>query len=111
VPLNKKAKECIQKYLSERKIQSEYLFSTKTGSPIIVRNIRASMTRVFKRAGLNNVTVNDLRHTFTAFQLANGVSLETVRGVAGHKNIATTIKYLTYLKLQKSGNKETLEEL
>lgn len=111
IPLNKKAKESIQKFIAERQISTGFLFSTKSGKPILIRNIRASMERLFKRAGLSDVTVNDLRHTFTAHQLAKGVSLQTVCRVAGHKTLSTTQKYLKYLKMNKGGSKENLEEL
>lgn len=111
VPLNKRVKEQIQQFVKEKNIAGGFLFSTKSGNQILIRNIRATMERLFKRAGLKGINVNDLRHTFTAYQLEKGVSLETVSRVAGHKTQATTQKYLKYLKLEKPGNKETLEEL
>lgn len=111
IPLNKRIKEQIQQYIKEKNIKEGYLFATKSGKQILIRNIRATMERLFKRAGLSGVSVNDLRHTFTAHQLEKGVSLQTVSRVAGHKTLATTQKYLKYLKLEKPGNKETLEEL
>ncbi|MBU0649697.1 tyrosine-type recombinase/integrase [Patescibacteria group bacterium] len=111
VPLNKRVKEIIQNYLDVRQGDSPYLFATKSGRPLLIRNIRASMERLFKRAGLTGVTVNDLRHTFISHQLQRGVSVNTVCRVAGHKTTSTTLKYLKYLKLDKNGSKETLEEL
>lgn len=111
IPLNKRAKEVLQNYLSERQNDSRFLFATKSGKAMLIRNIRASMGRLFKHADLKDVTVNDLRHTFTAHQLMMGVSVNTVCRVAGHKTLATTQKYLKYLKMDKAGNKEVLEEL
>lgn len=111
VPLNKRAREALQKYLEVRQENSPFLFATRSGRAMLIRNIRASMERLFKRAGLKDVTVNDLRHTFTAHQLSAGVSVNTVRQVAGHKTPSTTQKYLKYLKMDKGGSKETLEEL
>jgi len=111
VPLNKRAKEALQKYLAEQQENSPFLFATKSGRATLIRNIRASMERLFKRAGLKDVTVNDLRHTFIAYQLSAGVSINTVCRVAGHKTLSTTQKYLKYLKMAKAGNKEALEEL
>ncbi len=111
VPLNKRVKEQIQQYVKEKNITEGFLFSTKSGSQILIRNIRATMERLFERAGLKDVSVNDLRHTFIAYQLEKGVSLQTVSRIAGHKTSATTQKYLKYLNLEKPGKKETLEEL
>lgn len=111
IPLNKRVREQIQQFVTERHVTEGFLFSTKSGNQILIRNIRATMERLFKRAGLKGVSVNDLRHTFTAYQLEKGVSLQTVSRVAGHKTLATTQKYLKYLKLEKPGSKEILEEL
>lgn len=112
IPLNNKAKEALQVFLGiERQIESPHLFTTKSGKAILIRNIRSSMERLFKHAGLKGAKVNDFRHTFTGHQLAMGVSLQTVCRVAGHKTLTTTEKYLKYMDIKKPGNKEVLEEL
>jgi len=112
IPLNNKAKEALKEFLEvERQIESPFLFTTKSGKAILIRNIRSSMERLFRRAGLKSAKVNDFRHTFTGHQLAMGVSLQTVCRVAGHKTLTTTEKYLKYMDIKKSGNKEILEEL
>jgi site-specific recombinase XerD len=112
IPLNARARETVKKYLDERmQKDSPYLFSTKSGKAMLIRNIRSSIDRIFKRAGLENAKVNDFRHTFTAHQLMMGVSIQTVCRVAGHKTMATTQKYLKYVNIDKAGKKEVLEEL
>lgn len=112
IPLNKKAVSALKEFLEvERQIESRFLFTTKSGKAILIRNIRSSMERLFKRAGLEGAKVNDFRHTFTGHQLAMGVSLQTVCRVAGHKTLTTTEKYLKYMDIKKPGNKEALEEL
>ena len=112
IPLNNKAREALQKFIeTERQIDSTFLFTTRSGKAILIRNIRSSMERLFKRAGLKGSKVNDFRHTFTGQQLAMGVSLQTICRVAGHKTLTTTEKYLKYMGIKKSGTKEVLEEL
>lgn len=112
IPLNNKAKEVLQKFMeTERQIDSTFLFTTRSGKAILIRNIRSSMERLFKRAGLKDSKVNDFRHTFTGHQLAMGVSLQTICRVAGHKTLTTTEKYLKYMNIKKPGTKEVLEEL
>ena len=99
VPLNKAAQEAIQKYMEVRPdIESEYLFITKTGKPLLIRNIRATIDRYFKAAGIENAKVNDLRHTFVAHHLSQGTNMLTVSKIAGHKRISTTERYLEYIE-------------
>lgn len=99
VPLNKAAKEALNKYLEIRpKVQTKSLFVTKTGHPLLIRNIRTAIDRYFKVAGIQGAKVNDLRHTFIAHHLAAGASPVLISKLAGHKRIATTEKYLEFIK-------------
>ncbi|MCL4397980.1 tyrosine-type recombinase/integrase [Patescibacteria group bacterium] len=99
VPLNKAAKEALSKYLETRpKVATKALFVTKTGHPLLIRNIRTAIDRYFKIAGIQGAKVNDLRHTFIAHHLAAGASPVLISKLAGHKRIATTEKYLEFIK-------------
>ena len=99
VPLNKAAESALKKYLDGRpKTSEETLFVTKTGRPLLVRNIRTAIDRYFKLAGIKNAKVNDLRHTFVAHHLMSGTSLVLVSKLAGHKRLATTEKYLNLIQ-------------
>ena len=99
VPLNKAAKSALTAYLSSRpKVKNNALFITKTGRPFLIRNIRTSIDRYFKIAGIKDAKVNDLRHTFIAYHLASGASPVLIAKLAGHKRISTTEKYLDYIK-------------
>ena len=103
VPLNKAAEVALKKYLEIRpKTKEETLFITKTGRPLLVRNIRTAIDRYFKLASIKGAKVNDLRHTFVAHHLMSGTSLVLVSKLAGHKRLATTEKYLNLIK----GNQE-----
>jgi len=74
VPLNKAAKEALDRYVSTRNTnaQSKALFITKTGRPLLIRNIRTAIDRYFRIAGIEGAKVNDLRHTFIAHHLMAG---------------------------------------
>ncbi|MDO8514876.1 MAG: tyrosine-type recombinase/integrase [bacterium] len=99
VPLNHAVKAALEVYLAQRpKIKSSALFITKTGRPFLIRNIRTSIDRYFKLAGIKDAKVNDLRHTFIAYHLASGASPVLIAKLAGHKRISTTEKYLEYIK-------------
>ncbi|MCL5784074.1 MAG: tyrosine-type recombinase/integrase [Patescibacteria group bacterium] len=112
IPLNKPAVEALKKYLEIRsKTQSKALFVTKTGRPLLVRNIRTAIDRYFRLAGISGAKVNDLRHTWVAHQLSSGISLTLVSKLAGHKRVSTTERYLQYVPSRTSEDKAKLEEL
>jgi site-specific recombinase XerD len=99
VPLNNLAKQALMDYLKIRpKVKAKALFLTKNCSPFLVRNIRASINRYFKLAGIKDVTVNDLRNTFIIEQLKAGTPLLYVSQLVGHKRITTTEKYLELIE-------------
>jgi integrase/recombinase XerC len=112
VPLNRPAIEALERYLEVRpKTQSKALFVTKTGRPLLVRNIRTAIDRYFKLAGITGAKVNDLRHTWVAHHLEAGTPLVVVSKFAGHKRVSTTERYLNYIQNRAPEAKVKLEEL
>lgn len=111
VPLNQSGKRAVDRYLDIRPpAKTQGLFITKTQRPMLVRNIRSAINRYFRLSGIKNATVNDLRHTFVAYQLAAGVSPVLIQKIVGHKRLSTTEKYLELIK-EKIQTSEKLEEL
>lgn len=99
VPLNKAAESAMKRYLDSRpQVKERIVFITKTGRPLLVRNIRTAIDRYFRLAGIKNAKVNDLRHTFVAHHLLSGTSMIVVSKLAGHKRLATTEKYLNLIQ-------------
>ncbi len=112
VQVNRRAKEALKRYLSIRtKTDGVHVFVTKTGKPFLVRNIRDAVERYFRKAGIENAKINDLRHTFVAHHLRNGVSLVFLSKVLGHKRLSSTERYLQYIKDAKNTDSTTLIEL
>jgi len=112
IPLNKAAVTAIKKYLDERpKVDSSYLFITKSGNPILIRNIRSTIDRYFDLAGIKDAKVNDLRHTFVAFHLQNGTNIQTLSKISGHKRLSTTEKYLEFIENPKAQESSELSIL
>lgn len=101
IPLNKAAVEAVNKYIEKGRPNvegsSDDLFITKTGKTLLIRNIRSTIDRFFRIAGVEKAKVNDLRHTFVAHHLENGVSISYLAKVSGHKRESTTEKYLEYI--------------
>ncbi len=112
IPLTKSSGAAISNYLSLRpKVTDDHLFVTKTGRPLLIRNIRTSIDRYFRKADLKDVKVNDLRHTFIAHQLKNGVHPEVVHKHVGHKRLSSTQKYLEYLDIKEEFTLTRIVEL
>jgi site-specific recombinase XerD len=113
VPLNKAAKDALNRYLDIRmgsKDKKTPLFITKSGKALLIRNIRTAIDRYFRVAGIEEAKVNDLRHTFIAHHLMAGTSITTLSKLVGHKRLSTTEKYLEFIK-EKGTATLKLEEL
>jgi len=109
IPLNSAVQRAIKAYMGVRpQSKRDYLLITKTGNPLLIRNIRATIDRLFRLAGVENTKVNDLRHTFVVHHLRMGVNIAHLSKIAGHKRLSTTEKYLEFVD-QKLENSEKLE--
>ena len=110
--LNKRTKDALKRYFAARpQTTNDYLFVTKTGKQFLVRNIRDAIERYFKKAGIKNAKINDLRHTFVSHHLKNGISLVFLSKVLGHKRLSSTERYLQYIKDIKKSESTNLVEL
>lgn len=111
VPLNKAAKKSLERYIKSRGHEEiENVFITRTGKPLLIRNIRQIIDRCFQEVGIENATVNDLRNTFIAHQLTNDATLEYIAKIVGHRRISSTERFLNLVK-QEADRKERLGEL
>jgi len=110
--LKKDAKMTLEKYLKERpKTNSPYIFVSKNGKPLAIRNIRAAIDRYFQKAEIPGYTVNDLRTTFVVQNLKAGVDIVFLSHISGHKRLSTTERYLELAEITEPGKKQELIEL
>jgi integrase len=75
----------------ETRLSTEYVFTNSDGQPrgYAPQGIRSS----FKRAGIENFKIHDLRHTCASRLVQAGLSLYEVANVLGHTDISTTQIY------------------
>lgn len=112
IPLNKPAQEALSEYLANRPSSDyPYLFVSKNGKPLAIRNIRAAIDRYMQKAEIGQYSVNDLRTTFLVENLKEGVDLILLSQVVGHKRLSTTERYLELAGTKESGKKQELAEL
>ena len=71
---------------------SEFIFpAPTTGRPS--PSLWFPWKRIRDRAGLSDVRLHDLRHSFASFLVNEGISLYVVQGLLGHANARTTQRY------------------
>ena len=72
---------------------SEWIFSTKAGTPISVHNVHNRSWRpLLKKAGLPETTrMHDLRHSCISLLLAQGIPVKVVSEMAGHADVSITL--------------------
>ncbi|MDE0241384.1 MAG: site-specific integrase [bacterium] len=90
VYLNIKAREIIDR---QPRTDSPYVFpSPTTPSQPFSRNLPL-WNVVRRRAGIEDVRLHDLRHTFASQAVLNGVALPTVAKLLGHRQVSMTLRY------------------
>ncbi|QOH72569.1 tyrosine-type recombinase/integrase [Pseudomonas putida] len=71
---------------------NSYLFpGSKPAKPL--NNPRKCFQRALKAAGLSNLRIHDLRHTFASLAINNGATLYEVQHLLGHASNTTTQRY------------------
>lgn len=73
-------------------------------APLTVQTIRDDLKDAFSRAGFPDFYPHALRHSFATDLQRRGANIEEIKEMLGHKNIATTERYLHSL----DGHLETL---
>ncbi|MFO1434047.1 MAG: site-specific integrase [Candidatus Competibacteraceae bacterium] len=94
VPLNRQAREAI---LSRARFRARYspgspwVFATKQGNRI--KNIRRGFLSACRRAGIEDFTPHDCRHTLASWLVKEGVPLAAIKDVLRHSSITVTERY------------------
>jgi site-specific recombinase XerD len=74
--------------------QDRHVIESAKG-PMTIRGIQYIVEHYGPRAGLDNLTVHMLRHTYAHDLLSSGVALHVVSDLMGHESINTTAGYVT----------------
>ena len=88
----------------------EWVFVNKAGSPVDIDNWRIRVFhKALEKAGLRQIRVHDLRHTYASLLIQAGESLVYVRDQLGHHSIKVTVDI--YGHLSPEGNKDAVDRL
>jgi site-specific recombinase XerD len=96
VPLNSASVRLLEHYFEDQQPKGQWVFPNQMGSPISQHTVR-KYTRKIAAAHPNDLPAlspHVLRHTAASLWLKQGKDLKTVQVLLGHKNIATTSRYL-----------------
>lgn len=92
VPLSAGALRILQRVQTQFTLASGYVFANPaTGRPF--ESIYYSWNTARSRAGLPELRIHDLRHSFASFLVNAGRSLYEVQALLGHSDIRTTSRY------------------
>ena len=97
VPLVKQAEVALKAYLKVRDAQPEYdeVFIARNGTSMDQRTVRYRIHKYYKEAGIKKkASVHTLRHTFSTHQIHNGLKINQLKEVLGHRRMETTYKYV-----------------
>jgi site-specific recombinase XerD len=97
VPLVGQALEALKTYLKVRTPSLEYdhVFLARNATSMDQRTVRYRIQKYYKEAGIKKKgSVHTLRHTFATHQVHNGLKINQLKEVLGHKKMETTYKYV-----------------
>lgn len=76
---------------------TDYVFTTKVGTPIEPRNLTRHFIALCTSAGIRQVRFHDLRHTCASLLLAQGVEPRVIMDTLGHTMIGTTMNLYAHV--------------
>ena len=89
VPMNEQVRNAL---ISVKKCpDTPYVFHRRENKPYY--NLRKSFFTACQKSGITNFRFHDIRHTFASQLVMNGIDLNTVRELLGHKSLEMTLRY------------------
>lgn len=87
-------------YHAMNSIQSEWVFTNRTGGLLEQGNVRRKFQQILEQAGVPRLRMHDLRHTFATFLIAQGHDPKTVSDLMGHTDARLTLAIYTHTQEQ-----------
>ena len=99
IPLMPELKRALRRYIADRDqraniIDEDILFLARNGTSLNPSSIRKMVNKYYTKSGVKKSGVHTLRHTFSAHNVNNGMSIADLQKVLGHKKKETTLKYI-----------------
>ncbi len=90
VYLNSEAQRIIAR---QPRTDSDHVFPSPSDPTLPISRSMQLWFTLRKRAGIEDVRLHDLRHTFASHAVLNGVPLPTVARLLGHRQVSMTLRY------------------
>jgi integrase len=119
VPLPAFVAEALRERLAERDIEqraakvwaaNDFVFCSPVGNSVPLQTLYAWFKGALKRAGLPDMRWHELRASTITLLLDMGVDLLTIQRIVGHKDLATTRRYVGKTPAAMTGAADRLEE-
>lgn len=94
VPMSPQLLEVLEQLLADPLTGDGWVLHGAHGAPMRPSHVDTALLRVQRRSGMPPRGPHMLRHTFASHALEAGMTLEEVRQLLGHSNIAITARYL-----------------
>ncbi|MHA7826182.1 MAG: tyrosine-type recombinase/integrase [Roseovarius sp.] len=90
IPLPKEAHDILEE-LPRREGNPYVILGESENGPLV--NVQKPWRRIRKMAGIDDVRLHDLRHTYASVAMKGGIDPFTLKEIMGHKNLQTTLRY------------------
>src|SRR5262249_59216119 len=92
VPLSPEARELLQHIRRGADETQTYVFPS-TGKTGHLTTLKKSWRLICKAAGITNLRIHDLRHSYASIAINAGLTLPVIGRLLGHTQTATTARY------------------
>lgn len=94
IPLHPQVRQVLDEWVEHRdpSEKSPCLFA-RNGRHYSVRAVQYAVARLARTAGIGHVTPHQLRHTMATQAINNGMSLESLAALLGHRSLKMTLVY------------------
>lgn len=101
----------LTEYWRSYPVQREHLFVTLKApyKPLKKGGVEAMIKKLGRLVGINNVHPHTLRHSFASHMVEQGVSLENIQAMMGHRDADSTHKYIHVSNKSLMGIKSPLD--
>ena len=93
LPLNRVALDILKAKSKVRSVKNDLVFLSRSGIKINRRYLWTVFKKALNRAGIEDFTFHDLRHTFATRLVQKGEDIYKVAKLMGHKDIRMTQRY------------------
>lgn len=89
--------------------ETDLVFPNTKGNMVHIRNLQASLYKIFSKAGIEGATMHTLRHTYATRCFEEEVDIKAISEQLGHANVKTT--YNIYVHLLKETKAKEIAKL